>query len=132
MPEPADFIFTERMIKEAYLQKETAKTKRGLNPFHRSLKKSGNFTLLAWDNWILLAPFLKKELRKRCPGRNLNRSNGNPLFVFKHVDKVFELHTLQGWAAKKLGLPKVYTFKQSNPTEVYVEIVCKFLSVKKD
>lgn len=126
MLESADFIFTEEMIKEAYLQKERAKIKRNQSPFHRSLKKSGDFTLLAWNAWILLVPYLKKELRKKCPNKNLTESSGNPLFSLKHVDKVLELHILQPWAAKKLGLPKVYTFESQTPIEAYAEIVCKF------
>jgi hypothetical protein len=124
---PADFIFTENMIRETYLQKENEKTRKGQNPFHRSLKRSGDFTLLAWDAWLLLVPFLKKELRKRCPNKSLRESKGNPLFKLTHIDKVFTLHVLQGWAAKRLGLPKKRSFEESNPIKIYTEIVCKFL-----
>ena len=123
---PADFIFTEEMIQEACLQKERAKIKSGQVAYHRSLKKSSDFTRVAWNVWILLVPFLKKKLREKCPQKSLNESNGNPLFQLKHMDKVLELHILQPWAAKKLELPKIYLFKHQSPIEDYTDIVCKF------
>jgi hypothetical protein len=123
---PADFIFDEDMIREAYLQKNNAKIKNGQIPFHRSIEKKGYLALLAWNTWVLLVPFLKKELRKRCPNKSLSESNGNPLFLLRHVDKTLKLHILQPWAAKKLGLPKIYIFNSQTPIEAYAEIVCKF------
>jgi len=125
---PADFVFTEEMIVEAKKKKESAKTKKGLNSYHRSLKKKGDFVLLAWDYWLLIAPYLRNELQKRCPERNLDEDlEAFSLFELIHIDKFFELSISKKWAAKKLGLPKKYTFKQSSPTEVYIEIICKFL-----
>lgn len=135
MPEPADFIFTEEMIREAKRQKEgTKKTKgikesfkttKGRNAFHSSLKKSSDFVFLAWDCWLLMAPYLRNELQKRCPEKTLNKKT--PFFMLKHIDKAFELHILESWVAKKLRLPKKYLFKQDDPLEMYKEIIYKFL-----
>lgn len=122
---PTDFVFTEKMIREARLQKGGAKTIRGLNVFHSSLKGGSDFVFLTWDYWLLMAPYLRNELQKRCPEKTLVKKT--PLFMLKHVDKTFKLHILEGWAAKKLGLPKKYLFKQDDPLEMYKEIICKFL-----
>ena len=123
---PESFTFTEEMLKECP-QKKNNKEVRILHP---SLKKRSYFIQLSWDAWINTYGFLKKELRDRTPERSLDRSKGKPLFELIIADKTVQLHILQGWAAKKLGLPKSYTFKNNEPMEVYTELRIKFLEQK--
>lgn len=120
---PENFTFTEEMIKEC-LQK---KSREGVEPLHPSLKKRGYFIKLSWHVWFNIYTFLKKELRDRSPKRTLDRSKGKPLFELIVADKTVQLHILQGWVARRLNLPRLYTFENNEPMEVYVELRLKFI-----
>lgn len=121
------FTFTEKMLKEA--KKTTHGKKKCINPRPECLEKSTNhFILVAWDIWYNLAPFLRKELRRRSPKRHLTESNGDPLFEFRFEENKLKLVILQEWASKRLDLPKEYVFKHSpNILESYTEIITLFL-----
>ncbi len=120
------FVFTEKMIRDATGDEKTkVKKKTVYNPRPKWVEKSANhFILIAWDIWFNLAPFLKKELRKRSPKKLLLESNGDPLFELRFEENKLKLIILQEWAAKRLKLPMEYVFKNSpNLLESYTEII---------
>jgi hypothetical protein len=124
-----DFVFTEGMIGETKRRKGEKRKevrKKGCNPLPSALKNvNHDFALIAWDAWIHLVPVLKKELGRRAHER-LTENKNNPLFNLSWENGKFKLHILQDWAAEKLGLPKIYTFKK-DPIAEYAEIACKFI-----